>query len=42
MALKLTMAAAGVNQSAQDVGLLSGPVPYDRVVATKFMHVWKD
>jgi NitT/TauT family transport system substrate-binding protein len=25
---------------AQDVGLLSGPVPYDRVVATRFRHLW--
>lgn len=34
-------AIAGVNQFAQDVGLLSGPVPYERVVATQFAHLWK-
>ena len=33
-------AVAGVNQFAQDVGLLSGPVPFERVVATQFMHLW--
>lgn len=35
-------AVAGVNQFAQDVGLLSGPVPYKDVVATQFMHLWTD
>ncbi len=31
-----------MNRFAQDVGLLSGPVPYDRVVATQFSHLWKE
>ncbi len=30
-----------MNRFAQDVGLLSGPVPYDQVVATRFRHLWK-
>lgn len=29
-----------MNRFAQDVGLLSAPVPYDRVVATQFSHLW--
>jgi NitT/TauT family transport system substrate-binding protein len=29
-----------LNQFAQDVGLLSSSVPYDRVVATRFRHLW--
>lgn len=29
-----------MNQFAQDVGLLSRPVPYDQVVATQFRHLW--
>lgn len=33
-------AVAGVNQFAQNVGLLSGPVPYEQVVASQFMHLW--
>jgi ABC-type nitrate/sulfonate/bicarbonate transport system substrate-binding protein len=32
----------GMNRFAQDIGLLSGPVPYDRVVATDFSHLWKE
>jgi ABC-type nitrate/sulfonate/bicarbonate transport system substrate-binding protein len=28
------------NQFTQDIGLLSGPVPYERVVATQFKHLW--
>lgn len=35
-------AVAGVNQFAQDVGLLSGPAAYERVVATQFMHLWAE
>lgn len=30
----------GLNQFARDIGLLSGPVPYDQVVATQFRHEW--
>ena len=30
----------GVNRFARDVGLLSGPVPYEDVVATPFVHLW--
>lgn len=33
-------AIAGVNQFAQDVGLLSAPVAYEQVVATQFRHLW--
>ncbi len=33
-------AVVGVNQFAQAVGLLSGPVPYEQVVATQFTHLW--
>jgi ABC-type nitrate/sulfonate/bicarbonate transport system substrate-binding protein len=35
-------AVAGVVRFAQDLGLLSGPVPYERVVATQFQHLWKE
>ena len=31
---------SNLNRFAQDVGLLSAPVPYDRVVATRFCHLW--
>ncbi|HEY6366644.1 MAG TPA: ABC transporter substrate-binding protein [Candidatus Binatia bacterium] len=31
-----------MNRFAQDIGLLSGPVPYDQVVATQFSHLWKE
>lgn len=31
---------ARLNRFAQDIGLLSGPVPYDQVVATRFCHLW--
>jgi NitT/TauT family transport system substrate-binding protein len=34
-------AVAGMNRFAQDVGLLSGPVPYEQVVATPFCHLWR-
>ncbi len=29
-----------MNRFAQDIGLLSGPVPYHQVVATRFRHLW--
>lgn len=31
-----------MNRFAQDIGLLSAPVPYDRVVATEFSHLWNE
>jgi len=31
-----------MNRFAQDIGLLSSPVPYERVVATEFSHLWKE
>lgn len=31
-----------MNRFAQDVGLLSGPVPYEQVVAAGFRHLWKE
>lgn len=31
-----------MNRFAQDVGLLSRPVPYDQVVASRFSHLWKE
>jgi hypothetical protein len=31
-----------MNRFAQDIGLLSGPVPYDQVVAIQFTHLWKE
>ena len=31
-----------MNRFAQDIGLLSGPVPYDQVVATRFRHLWTE
>ena len=34
-------AVAKMNRFAQDVGLLSGPVPYYQDVATPFTHLWK-
>jgi ABC-type nitrate/sulfonate/bicarbonate transport system substrate-binding protein len=30
-----------MNRFAQDIGLLSAPVIYDRVVATQFSHLWE-
>jgi len=30
----------GMNQFARDLGLLSGPVPYEKVVATQFSQFW--
>jgi hypothetical protein len=29
-----------MNQFARDLGLLSGPVPYEKVVATQFSKLW--
>jgi ABC-type nitrate/sulfonate/bicarbonate transport system substrate-binding protein len=31
---------AGLNRFAQDLGQLSGPVPYERVVASQFRDLW--
>ena len=31
-----------MNRFAQEIGLLSQPVPYDQVVATEFSHLWKE
>ena len=31
-----------MNRFAQDIGLLSGPVPYDQVVATRFCELWAE
>jgi NitT/TauT family transport system substrate-binding protein len=31
-----------MNRFAQDIGLLSAPVPYDQVVATQFSHLWRE
>lgn len=33
---------ANMNRFAQDIGLLAGPVPYEQVVATEFIHLWKE
>ncbi len=35
-------AVVRLNQFAQSVGLISGPVPYERLVATQFAHLWKE
>jgi NitT/TauT family transport system substrate-binding protein len=32
---------AGMNQFACDLGLLTGPVPYGKVVATQFSPLWQ-
>src|SRR5712671_2179564 len=32
---------AGMNQFSRDVGILTGDVPYERVVATEFSKYWK-
>jgi ABC-type nitrate/sulfonate/bicarbonate transport system substrate-binding protein len=37
-----THAVRSLNQFAQDAGLLSAAVPYDRVVATRFRHLWSE
>jgi ABC-type nitrate/sulfonate/bicarbonate transport system substrate-binding protein len=31
-----------MNRFAQECGLLSGPVPYDQVVDTRFSHLWTE
>ena len=31
---------AGMNQFSRDVGILKGDVPFERVVATQFAHLW--
>ena len=31
-----------MNRFAQDIGLLSAPVPYNQVVATQFSHLWRE
>ena len=33
---------AKMNRFAQECGLLSGPVPYDQVVDTRFSHLWTE
>jgi len=33
-------AVVALNRFAQDIGLLSGPAPYERVVATQFSKLW--
>jgi ABC-type nitrate/sulfonate/bicarbonate transport system substrate-binding protein len=33
-------AVAGINRFAQACGLMHGPVPYERVVAVQFRHLW--
>ena len=32
---------AGMNQFCRDVGILTGDVPYESIVATQFSHLWK-
>ncbi len=33
---------ASMNRFARDIGLLRSAVPYERVVATEFSHLWKE
>ena len=33
-------AVSRMNQFAQDMGLLTGPVPYEQVVASRFRQLW--
>ena len=33
--------AAGMNQFSRDIGILTGDVPYENIVATHFSHLWK-
>jgi NitT/TauT family transport system substrate-binding protein len=37
-----TETVANMNLFAQEIGLLSGPVPYERVVATQFSYLWSE
>jgi ABC-type nitrate/sulfonate/bicarbonate transport system substrate-binding protein len=37
-----TEKVVSMNRFAQDIGLLSAPVAYDRVVATQFSHLWNE
>jgi hypothetical protein len=37
-----TETVANMNRFAQDIGLLSGPVGYETVVATQFSHLWTE
>jgi hypothetical protein len=30
-----------MNQFCRDVGILTGDVPYEHIVATQFSHLWK-
>jgi NitT/TauT family transport system substrate-binding protein len=32
---------AGMNQFSRDMGILKGDVPYERIVAAQFSHLWK-
>jgi ABC-type nitrate/sulfonate/bicarbonate transport system substrate-binding protein len=32
---------AGMNRFCRDVGILTGDVPYESIVATRFSHLWK-
>jgi NitT/TauT family transport system substrate-binding protein len=32
---------AGMNQFSRDIGILAGDVPYERIVATQFSHLWE-
>ena len=34
-------AVVGLNRFAQSVGLLTGPVPYEQVVAVRFRDLWR-
>ncbi|HET9882000.1 MAG TPA: ABC transporter substrate-binding protein, partial [Candidatus Binatia bacterium] len=33
---------ASMNRFATDIGLLSAPATYDKVVAIEFSHLWKE
>ena len=33
-------AVDGLNELATGIGLINGPVPYDRLVATQFKDLW--
>jgi NitT/TauT family transport system substrate-binding protein len=32
---------AGMNQFARDIGILTGDVPYEKIVATRFADLWR-